>query len=125
MAAPKHFAWYDYLLFVITLAISLGIGVFYACTGGKQRSTSEYLLADRRLHPVAVSLSMFMSYISAILVLGASAEMYTFGVQMWLQAAGTVIAIVISALTFVPLFYPLKVTSVMEVRTIFCHLSRT
>ena len=42
------FQWYDYVIFTVTLLISLSIGVYYAVSGGKQRTTQEFLMADRR-----------------------------------------------------------------------------
>ena len=52
------FGWADYLVLAIVLLASAGVGFYYACTGGKQKTTREYLLADRSMHwlPVAASL---------------------------------------------------------------------
>ena len=52
------FTWPDYVVLSIMLAVSAAIGIFYACTGGKQKTTKEYLLADGNMHwfPVACSL---------------------------------------------------------------------
>ena len=52
------FQWPDYLVFASILAVSAGIGFYYACSGGKQKTTREYLLADKSMHwfPVACSL---------------------------------------------------------------------
>lgn len=57
-----------------------------------------------------------MSYISAILVLGNTAEMYLHGTQMWFAAIGSSMAFAVSALLFVPLFYPLNITSSFQVK---------
>ncbi len=37
----------DYVVFTLSLVISLAIGVFFACTGDKQRTTEEFFLASR------------------------------------------------------------------------------
>lgn len=52
------FKWQDYVVLTTILVISAGIGFYYACTGGKQQTTQEYLLADKNMHwfPVASSL---------------------------------------------------------------------
>lgn len=52
------FEWPDYLVFAIVLGMSAAIGFYYACSGGKQQTTKEYLLADKNMHwfPVASSL---------------------------------------------------------------------
>ena len=56
----KQFGWVDYLIFAGMLVISLGIGVYYGCSGSKQRTTSEFFLGGRRkmgVFPVAMSLA--------------------------------------------------------------------
>ena len=110
-----EFMWYDYLLFTLTLLIALGIGIYAALAGDKQRSTGEYLMGNRALGTLPVAMSMFMSYISAILVLGNTAEMYLHGIQQWLAMIGSSFAYFLSGLIFVPLFFSLNITSSFEV----------
>ena len=110
-----EFEWYDYFIFCLTLAVSLGIGIYYGFAGDKQRTTKEYLMGNRNLGTIPVAMSMFMSYISAILVLGNTAEMYTYGIQQWLAMIGSSFAYALSAIIFVPLFFPLNLTSSFEV----------
>ena len=110
-----EFEWYDYFIFCLTLAVSLGIGIYAALAGDKQRTTKEYLMGNRALGTIPVAMSMFMSYISAILVLGNTAEMYTHGIQQWLAMFGSSFAYALSAILFVPLFFPLNITSSFEV----------
>ncbi len=43
------FGWYDYLLFASILAISLSIGLGLGLAGGTQKTSREYLLANRNL----------------------------------------------------------------------------
>ena len=45
--ADTGFAWYDYLIFIATLVVSLGIGLYFSFAGGKQRTTKEYLMGNR------------------------------------------------------------------------------
>jgi sodium-coupled monocarboxylate transporter 8/12 len=53
-----RFKWPEYLVFGAMLGISAGIGVFYGCFGGKQKTTSEFLMASRSMStfPMAMSL---------------------------------------------------------------------
>ena len=60
------FQWYDYVIFTVTLLISLGIGVYYAMTGGKQRTTKEFHMADRSMSIIPVALSVYVSNISGM-----------------------------------------------------------
>ena len=110
--------WYDYLLFALTLVISLGIGLYYGFVGTKQKTTKDYLRGGKSLGVIPVALSMFMSYISAILVLGNTAEMYQHGSQQFLASIGSSLAYASTALLLVPLFYPLDITSSFEVSSI-------
>lgn len=52
------FEWQDYLIVAIVLVLSAGIGFYYALTGGRQKTTNEYLFADRSVHWLAVSCSL-------------------------------------------------------------------
>ena len=49
MSTSATFGWYDYLLFASILAISLAIGLGLGLAGGRQKTTKEYLLANRNL----------------------------------------------------------------------------
>ena len=113
---PRSFHVVDYAIFALVLLVSLSIGFYHAFTGGKQRTTKEYLLANRQLKTVPVTLSILVSFFSGILVLGTPAEMYTRGTQLFMRTVGYCVACVLSSLLFVPLFFNLKVTSSFEVR---------
>jgi len=58
MMEATLFTWPDYLVFSLILAVSVAIGFYYACAGDRQRTTQEYLIANRSMHwfPVACSL---------------------------------------------------------------------
>ena len=53
----------DYLVFAATLVISLGIGVYHSLAGGKQQTTDEYLLGDRQMRLIPVTMSMMVGFI--------------------------------------------------------------
>ncbi|KAJ6225066.1 hypothetical protein RDWZM_003611 [Blomia tropicalis] len=76
----------DYAIFVLMLLISVSIGIYYKMTGGRQRTTAEYLLADGSMGIFPVAFSLMASFMSAITLLGVSAEIYTYGSQfMYLE----------------------------------------
>ena len=62
-----------------------------------------------------VAMSICVSFISAILILGAPAEMYMYGTQYWITWIGLSLASLLAGLIFVPLLYPLNLTSSYEV----------
>jgi len=73
-------------------------------------------MADRRLQVLPTSISLVVSFLSAILVLGFTAEMYSYGPQqLLLSGVGYIIAGIIIERIIVPWLYPLKLVSVNEV----------
>ena len=58
---------------------------------------------------------MFMSMFSAIYILGVSAEMYQYGVGLWMGVVGNIFGYILANRIFVPLYYPLKITSMYQV----------
>lgn len=43
----SRFGPWDYVVFAGMLSVSAIIGLYYACSGGKQSTTSEFLLGNR------------------------------------------------------------------------------
>ncbi|XP_078329162.1 sodium-coupled monocarboxylate transporter 1-like [Crassostrea virginica] len=113
--SKSEFDVWDWLLFGAMLAVSAGIGIFYACIGKRQKTTtSEFLMGGRSLQLVPVAISILVSFMSAILILGTPAEMYTQGTQYFMYMFGIVLAIILASQLFVPLLYPLQLTSSFE-----------
>jgi len=113
----------DYVVFALFLALSLVIGLYHACRcssgKGAQKTVNDFLLADRRLSTFPVAISMFVSLVSGVLVLGHPAEVYTRGVQFLVRSFGHVLAGLLAGVLFVPLFFRLRLTSAFEVSG--CH----
>lgn len=105
----------DYVLFCLMLVISTGIGVYYALTGGRQRTSGEYFMANRNLPMIPVAFSLMASFMSAITTLGVPADVYFNGTMFVWFAVAHVIACWINAHTFMPLFYRLNLVSINEV----------
>ena len=120
----KGFHVADYLLFSMFLMVSLGIGIYHALTGGRQRTIGEYTVANRQMRTIPVAISMFVSVVSGVLVLGHPAEIYTRGGQFVIRAFGHALAGFVAGPLFVPLFFKLRITSAYEVNYDE-HCSRT
>jgi len=98
------------------LLISLAIGLYHALTGGKQKTTKEFIMANRSLGVIPAAISLLVSFLSAVTMLGTTAEMYSFGAQYLLMANIAIInGTILAALIFVPWMHSLKLTSVNEV----------
>uniref|UniRef100_A0A671MNU2 Sodium-dependent multivitamin transporter n=1 Tax=Sinocyclocheilus anshuiensis TaxID=1608454 RepID=A0A671MNU2_9TELE len=97
----------DYVIFVMLLVASAGIGLYYAFSGGRQRTTQEFLLADRSMRCLPVSLSLLATFQSAVAILGAPSEIYTHGTQYWFLGCSYFLGLLIPAHVFIPVFYRL------------------
>jgi len=123
MGSVGTLEWPDYLVLAVFLTISLGIGFYHSLTGGRQRTTEEFIMADRRLGVIPTTLSLFVSFMSAILILGATAEMYLYGIQfmVWVPIGYTASILVVERFV-VPWIYPLHLVSVNDV-SVFRHVT--
>ncbi|ELU03171.1 hypothetical protein CAPTEDRAFT_112190 [Capitella teleta] len=107
--------WADYVIMAGLLGISLAIGVYHSLTGGRQKTTSEFILANRKLMVIPTIMSMVMSYMSAIIIIGATGEIYEYGsmVLVWF-VPGDFIGYTFLALVIIPWIYPLKLVSIFD-----------
>jgi Na+/proline symporter len=111
--------WPDYVVLAAFLLISLGIGFYHSVTGGRQKTTQEFIMANRKLSILPTAISMFVSFQSAIMILGSTAEMYEYGVQflVWTPVS-YFLSILIAERLIVPWIFPLKLVSINDVRSI-------
>uniref|UniRef100_A0A2M4AFP2 Putative sodium-dependent multivitamin transporter n=1 Tax=Anopheles triannulatus TaxID=58253 RepID=A0A2M4AFP2_9DIPT len=110
----SSFGVWDYVVFIAMLIVSAGIGVYYRFSGGKQKTTTEYLLADRNMSIWPVSFSLMASFMSAVTLLGVSNENYQFGTQFVSINLSYGLATPIAAYLFLPVFFRLQACSAYE-----------
>ncbi|KAF6725307.1 Sodium-dependent multivitamin transporter [Oryzias melastigma] len=104
----------DYVIFGLLLAASAGIGLYHAVSGGRQRTTQEFLMADRSMRCLPVSLSLIASFQSAVAIIGVPAEVYAHGTQYWFIGCAYVLGLLIPAHVFIPLLYRLRLSSAYQ-----------
>ena len=114
--AEKGFHVADYVVFGLMLLISAAIGIYHGCTGGKQRTTNEYLLGNRSMKTFPIAISLLASYLSAITLLGVPSEVFTYGAQYTVLLFSYFFLTATAAIIFVPIFHNLHLTSAHEVR---------
>lgn len=102
----------DYIVFVLTIVVSLAIGAAFTCSN---KTTEAYLLGSRKLSIIPVGISLMIGYLSAITVLGFPAEMFYYGAEYGFVIIGYAGGAMIAYFLFVPLFYPLHMVSIHEV----------
>ncbi|XP_033757467.1 LOW QUALITY PROTEIN: sodium-coupled monocarboxylate transporter 1-like [Pecten maximus] len=112
MAASLHFV--EYIIFGLTLLISISIGIYFAKSGGKQKTLEEYLVGNRKISFCPIAVSLLVTFQSGISLLGLPVEIYQYGTQISMGIIGLVTGYVLVAVFFVPVFHPLQLTSVYE-----------
>ncbi|XP_027848618.2 putative sodium-dependent multivitamin transporter [Aphis gossypii] len=105
---------FDYVVLTVTLFASAAIGVYYRLTGGKQQTTKEYMLGDKKLSIIPVGFSLMASFMCATAMFGLSAENYLRGTQFMTINASNIIGTPIVAYVFLPVFYKLGYLSVYQ-----------
>ena len=118
---PDHhhelFGWEEYVVFVLLLLVSAGIGIFHGCfSAGKQKTTAEFLLANRNMPVFPMAMSVIASFISAITLLGTPVEIYNYGTQYSIVLINFVFVMAAAAYLYLPVLYKLGVASTFEVR---------
>ncbi|XP_011706552.1 PREDICTED: putative sodium-dependent multivitamin transporter, partial [Wasmannia auropunctata] len=106
--------WIDYLIIAMMLCISTGIGIYYRFSGGRQKTIQEYFIANRSMSSVPVAIAMVASSISAVGLLGISAENYTYGTQIAVINLPYLLGTWIVCYGFLPVFYKLQAISIYE-----------
>ncbi|KAF5270010.1 hypothetical protein FQR65_LT05809 [Abscondita terminalis] len=108
------FAWYDYFLLIVMVAVSVGIGVYFGFFGKKQDTKKEYLLGGKNMQVFPIAVSLLASIISGITMLAYPADVYKYGSNLiWLCVTMPIIC-VIQAYVFLPIYFKLQITSMYE-----------
>ena len=102
----------DYTIIIIYL---VGTVVFGAYIGRKIKSGKDYFLAGRSLPWWAIGMSLVVSDIGAVDMVGIAGSAYLYGIVLgnydWL---GSVPVMIIAAFLFIPMFWKKKVSTIPE-----------
>jgi len=113
--ADLLFAWSDYLVFAISLAIPLAIGIFFYFYKRAEHNTEDFLVGNRSMNFVAVALSILASLLNGTFVIGTPAEMHYNGTELALVVLGLGGAVVVVSHLFIPKYQKMQFTSAYEV----------
>lgn len=108
------FGIWDYAIMLATIIASMVIGLYFRFSGGRQKTNEEYLLADRNMSILPVAVSLMASFMSAITLLGVTAENYYYGMQFVVINISYGIATPIATQLYLPVFFELQKTSTYE-----------
>ncbi|HOE12710.1 MAG TPA: sodium/solute symporter [bacterium] len=102
----------DYIIVLIYLVGTVGYGVYL---GRRIKTGHDYFLAGRKLPWWAIGMSLVVTDIGAIDIVGIAGSAYLYGIVMgnfdWL---GSVPVMIIAAFIFIPIFWRTGVTTVPE-----------
>ena len=65
----SSFGVLDYVVFSLVLVVSAAIGIYHGCRR-RQGTVQDFLLGNRQMKILPVSLSMLATFMSAVTVLG-------------------------------------------------------
>ncbi|KAF7410553.1 hypothetical protein HZH68_004934 [Vespula germanica] len=114
MVETATLGWADYTVIFVMLSISIGIGIYYRFSGGRQKTIEEYFIASRSMSVIPVAIALMVSFMSAITLLGVSSENYYYGTQFVVINLSYLIGTPIVCYGFLPVFFKLQATSAYE-----------
>ena len=119
-AAPKEqkqllFSTPDYVVFAVSLAIPVAIGLFFFFYKRKENTVENFLLGERSINFVAVALSILASLINGVFVIGIPAEMHYYGMELSLVVCGLGLSVIFVSHVYVPKYQKMFFTSAYEV----------
>jgi SSS family transporter len=101
----------DWVVLIVTLLLIVAYGVW---KGRRQQRLAAYLLADRQLKWPTIALSIMATQASAITFLSTPGQAYADGMRFVQFYLGLPIAMVILAITAVPIYHRLRVFTAYE-----------
>ena len=114
MENQKRFQTVDYIIFCSTLVASMAIGLFFGFYKKKDFTSADYFFGGKKLRVLPVAFSFVVTFQSSVLILGFPAETYGYGMKFAMEIIGIFIAFILGAFISVPVFRPLKITSIYK-----------
>ena len=113
MSNDNYLVPIDYVVMAFILTVPVLIGAYYGFF--RRQSAQALLTGDTRMSTLPVAASIMITFFSAVNILGYPAEIYRYGIQIFMLSVVAGIFTPLSALLFVPVLYNLKLTSSFEV----------
>ena len=76
---------------------------------------STFMLGGKSIGVFPVAMSLTVTFLSALTLLGNPVEVYNFNTMFWWLTLGTFFAVAAAAHVFMPFFFRLRITTVFEV----------
>ncbi|GAB0098634.1 hypothetical protein DMENIID0001_143970 [Sergentomyia squamirostris] len=102
----------DSILFIIVIAVSFLIGLYHGfLSKRKQNTPEEYFLGGKSMNIIPVAVSLVVTFVSGMTIIGVTADVYAHGTLHWLYIVTNLIMVLITGLIFLPVFYDLQLPS--------------
>lgn len=130
----QYFGIADYLIFGLMLVVCSIIGLYFGYQDYKKKKDNkngrgetealDYLVGGRNLQVFPVAMSLVASFVSGIMLLGTSTEIYLYGFQYALTVIPIIFMTIFVYYVTIPVYNELNITSTYEVRefSIFLNL---
>ena len=111
---PKHYPILCSYIYVMKSMKSIQGFIIHALEENKEQQMNIFV-GGKDIGVIPAALSLTVSFVSSIMIIGWPAEVYTFGGQYFLGGFGFALGYLLCAFIYVPVLYPLKTTTANEV----------
>uniref|UniRef100_T1PG30 Sodium:solute symporter family protein n=1 Tax=Musca domestica TaxID=7370 RepID=T1PG30_MUSDO len=104
----------DYIVFVLMLLTSAGIGVYFGFFSKSKNTTDEYLMGSKQMKTIPIAISLVASQLSGIAIMSVPAENYTFGFSYFFMVVAMILVVPILNYIIIPVFYKNNISNCYE-----------
>ncbi|XP_061392470.1 sodium-coupled monocarboxylate transporter 2 [Musca vetustissima] len=104
----------DYIVFVIMLLTSAGIGVYFGFFSKSKNTTDEYLMGSKQMKTIPIAISLVASQLSGIAIMSVPAETYTFGFSYFFMVVAMILVVPTLNYIIIPVFYKNNISNCYE-----------
>ena len=113
---PNTFHWVDYLVFAMSLVVATAIGIFYTWRDRGKQTTTNFLLGNRKMGILPVTLSLMATTVSGSLIMGIPSEVFYNGTMYIFIVLPNLFVFPFVVHFIIPVYHELQITSAYEVR---------
>ncbi|GIX94654.1 putative sodium-dependent multivitamin transporter [Caerostris darwini] len=114
MEPPARLGILDYVVIGASLLIATAIGIQFRIKNEKKRNTKEYLLAGKDMSMLPVIMSITVTMLSGVTMLGHPGEMYRYGIQYMVICLGLPFGVYLATVVFLPVYFNCEVSTSYE-----------
>nr|KAG5709844.1 hypothetical protein BaRGS_032668 [Batillaria attramentaria] len=79
----RTFSVGDYVIFSLALVVSALVGLYYAYKDRRSINTKIFMLGDKQMYVFPVAMSLTVTFLSALSLLGTPVEVYIHNTMYW------------------------------------------